>query len=226
MTRTLERRTSKAQPIELRAGKEGSPGTLTGYAIVFNSLSQNLGGFVERVLPGAADKSIADGVRVLARYNHDDNFLLGATDSGTVRLSADGTGVFYEVALPNTTAGRDVAELARRGDLRNSSFAFYVPPGGESWSFTEQDFPLRSLSAIQLVDVAPVNTPAYLDTTAAVRSLAAATGIDPARISTEHVEEIRAALRAEASDGGQAASHPTLRLSLAARHQAINEAMQ
>lgn len=194
--RTLERRTGKAQAIELRAGAEGSPGTLRGYAIVYNSLSQNLGGFVEQVAPGAADKSIADGVRVLARYNHDDNFLLGATDSGTVRLSSDGTGVLYEVDLPNTSAGRDVAELARRGDLRNSSFAFYTID--DDWGFTEQDFPVRTLRAVQLVDVAPVNTPAYLDTTAAVRSLAVAADLDPARIDAEHIDEIRAALRGDA----------------------------
>jgi hypothetical protein len=34
------------------------------------------------------------------------------------------------------------------------------------------DIPLRTLNAIKLVDVAPVNQPAYLDTSSAVRSLA------------------------------------------------------
>jgi len=227
MTRTLERRTGKAQPIELRAGRSGSPGVLAGYAIVFDSLSQNLGGFVERVAPGAVDKSLADGVRVLARYNHDDNFLLGSTDSGTVRLEADAVGLRYEVDLPDTTAGRDVAALAKRGDLRHSSFAFYVPPGGDEWGFTMGDFPLRTLNSIQLVDVAPVNTPAYLDTTAAVRSLAAATGIDPARISTEHVEEIRAALTGDAAPPtGRVDNHPAVRMSHAALRLAFAEAMQ
>ena len=218
MTRTLERRTGKAQPIELRAGRSGSPGALAGYAIVYDSLSQNLGGFVERVMPGAVDKSLADGVRVLARYNHDDNFLLGATDSGTVRLESDGIGLRYEVDLPDTTAGRDVAALAKRGDLRHSSFAFYVPPGGEDWGFTMGDYPLRSLTAIQLVDVAPVNTPAYLDTTAAMRSLAAATGIDPAAIASTPVEEVRAALRGEVPPSTeQADSHLAIQRALTAR---------
>jgi len=218
MTRTLERRTGKAQPIELRAGRSGSPGALAGYAIVYDSLSQNLGGFVERVMPGAVDKSLADGVRVLARYNHDDNFLLGATDSGTVRLESDGIGLRYEVDLPDTTAGRDVAALAKRGDLRHSSFAFYVPPGGEDWGFTMGDYPLRSLTAIQLVDVAPVNTPAYLDTTAAMRSLAAATGIDPAAIASAPLEEVRAALRGEAPQGtAQVDNHAAIQRALTAR---------
>lgn len=213
MTRTLERRTGKAQPIELRAGKDGSPGTLAGYAIVYNSLSQNLGGFVERVSPGAADKSIADGVRVLARYNHDDNFLLGATDSGTVRLSTDSTGVLYEVDLPDTSVGRDLAVLAARGDVRHSSFAFYTID--DEWGYTAQDFPLRTLNAVQLVDVAPVNTPAYMDTTAAMRSLAAATDLAVVPASPD---DILAALRGEAAPtDAQVENHAAVRKAMSAR---------
>lgn len=234
MTRILERRTGCSEPIELRAGRSGSPGTLAGYAIVYNSLSQNLGGFVERVSPGAANKSLADRVRVLARYNHDDNFLLGATDSGTVRLASDDTGLAYEVDLPDTSAGRDVAALAKRGDLRHSSFAFYVPPGGDDWGFTMGDFPLRTLNAIQLVDVAPVNTPAYLDTTVAARSLAAATGLDLARISPDNLDEIRAALRGRhegatgqrdthpaGTEGGQGETHPADVIPLSVRRRQV-----
>ena len=84
----------------------------------------------------------------------------------------------YEVDLPDTTAGRDVAVLMERGDVSQSSFAFYVPPDGDSWSTTEEGFPLRTLRQIQLVDVAPVNTPAYLDTEAGLRSLAESRGVD------------------------------------------------
>ena len=83
MSKAVEVRVGAHRPVELRTASDGT-GVLTGYAIVYNSLSQNLGGFVERILPGAADKSLADGVRVLARYNHDDNMLLGTTDAGTL----------------------------------------------------------------------------------------------------------------------------------------------
>jgi HK97 family phage prohead protease len=170
----IEIRTGKAAPVEFRKAAEGSksPGTLSGYAIVYNSLSRDLGGFVERVLPEATAKSLADQVRVMGRYNHDNNFLLGTTEAGTLRMVSDDKGLRYEIDLPNTSAGRDVAELSARGDLRYSSFAFVVPNGGDDWGFTEQDYPLRTIRAMQLIDVAPVNDPAYLDTTTALRSMA------------------------------------------------------
>jgi HK97 family phage prohead protease len=166
-----EIRTADLGVFELREAHSG-PGTLVGYAAVFNRQSQNLGGFVEQVDPGAFTRTLGmSELRVAARYNHDDNFLLGTTEGGTLTLSVDGTGLRYEVDLPDTTAGRDVAALARRGDLRYSSFAFRTLE--DDWSETEAGFPLRTLRAVQLVDVAPVNNPAYLDTSVAVRSLEA-----------------------------------------------------
>jgi HK97 family phage prohead protease len=162
-----------AHAVELRASDDGEGkglGTLTGYAAVFNRHSQNLGGFVEQVDPSAFNKSLADEVPVMARGNHDDAYLLGTTWAGTLRLSVDGTGLRYEVDLPDTTAGRDFKVLAERGDVKWSSFAFRTID--DEWGTTEQGFPLRTLRAVQLVDVAPVNSPAYLDTTVAARSLA------------------------------------------------------
>lgn len=167
MERGLEVRTA-AHAVELRAGDNGL-GTLVGYAAVFNRHSQNLGGFVEQVDPGAFAKSLADAVPVMARGNHEDSALLGTTWAGTLRLSADGTGLRYEVDLPDTSAGRDFRALAKRGDVKWSSFAFRTIE--DEWGVTEQGFPLRTLRAVQLVDVAPVNSPAYLDTTVAARAL-------------------------------------------------------
>ena len=192
MSKALEIRTGKARTVELRdADTDGALGVLRGYAIVWNTYSRNLGGFVEQVAPGAADKSLADQVRVMARYNHDNNYLLGTTDGGTLRLSVDGTGLLYEVNLPDTTAGRDVRALAARGDLRYSSFAFHVPPNGDEWSLTDEGFPLRTVRAIQLVDVAPVNDPAYLDSTAGLRSLAARTGMSLDDVRAADAEVIK-----------------------------------
>lgn len=156
--------------VELRASETGGPGTLIGYASVFNRLSQNLGGFVERVDPDAFNKSLSDGVPVVARFNHKDDFLLGTTEAGTLVLRKDGTGLQYEVDLPDTSVGRDLAVLAKRGDVRYSSFAFQTID--DEWGYTEDDFPLRTLRAVKLMDVAPVVSPAYRDTTAGLRSLA------------------------------------------------------
>lgn len=169
--RELEIRTA-ALAVELRAAGDGNGlGTLVGYAAVFNRHSQNLGGFVEQVDPGAFTKSLADAVPVMCRGNHDDAALLGTTWANTLRLDVDGTGLRYEVDLPDTSAGRDFRALAERGDVKWSSFAFRTID--DSWGVTEQSFPLRTLNAVQLVDVAPVNSPAYLDTSVGARSLAA-----------------------------------------------------
>ena len=169
MDQELEIRTA-ANTVELR--DSDGLGVLVGYAAVFNKRSQNLGGFVEQVDPGAFTKSLADNVPVMARGNHNDDMLLGTTWANTLRLEVDGTGLRYEVDLPDTSAGRDFRILAKRGDIKWSSFAFRTLE--DDWGFTEDDFPLRTLRSVQLVDVAPVNSPAYLDTTVAARNLEAA----------------------------------------------------
>lgn len=185
------------QPVELRAVEDG-PGVLTGYAATYNRYSQNLGGFVEQVAPGAFAKSLGDRVAVVARYNHDDNYLLGTTEAGTLTLESDTTGLRYDVVLPDTTAGNDVGKLAKRGDLRYSSFAFRVLE--DEWSVTDQGFPLRTLLNVQLVDVAPVNTPAYLDTSTGMRSLATHLHMEVADVEAAPLEEIRSRLNGEIPD--------------------------
>jgi uncharacterized protein len=153
--------------VELRA--RGDKPKIGGYAAVFKRLSQNLGGFVEEVAPTFFNKSRGDGwPDVLARYNHDDNMLLGTTGGGTLHLDIDETGLLYEVDPPASRA--DIVELVERGDVRQSSFAFIKFE--DDWGMSDQGFPQRTLISGQLVDVAPVNTPAYLDTTAGLRSLA------------------------------------------------------
>ncbi|MFN8147941.1 MAG: HK97 family phage prohead protease [Candidatus Nanopelagicales bacterium] len=190
----------RADRVEFRDAAAGSAavGVLAGYAAVYERLSQNLGGFVEKVAHGAFAQSLADNNPVLARYNHDDNQLLGTTEAETLRVSSDETGLPYDVDLPDTSVGRDVAVLAKRGDVRYSSFAFRTLE--DAWSVTDQGFPLRTLIKVQLVDVAPVNNPAYRDTSVGMRSLAERTGIDPADLTTVGVEEIRARLLKDAAE--------------------------
>lgn len=152
-------------PVELRA--RGDKRTIGGYAAVFNSPSQNLGGFVEVVERSFFNKSRSDGwPDVLARYNHDDNMLLGTTGGGTLRLDVDDNGLLYDVDPPAARA--DIVELVERGDVRKSSFAFRTFE--DDWTMTDQGFPQRTLLSGQLVDVAPVNMPAYQATSVAMRS--------------------------------------------------------
>jgi hypothetical protein len=105
---------------------------------------------------------------VLARYNHDDNMLLGTSGAGTLRLGIDDVGLDYQVDLPQSRG--DVYELVQRGDVRQSSFAFVAFE--DDWATSDQGFPLRTLVSGRLMDVSPVNTPAYEDTSVGLRSLA------------------------------------------------------
>lgn len=167
MSDPIERRYT-AGTIEVRA--TGAAPIIGGYALKFNRLSQNLGGFVERVAPGAVTKTVRDGGDVLARYQHRDEMLLGRVSAGTLRLAVDDVGLDYAADVPDTDYGRNLVVLAERGDVRHSSFAFRTMD--DDWSLTEQGFPMRTLLDVQLVDVAPVVSPAYLDTTSGMRSLA------------------------------------------------------
>ena len=168
----IERRTAN-EGVELR--EEGDTLTAIGYASVFDSLSQNLGGFVERVAPGAF-RSTLKQADVRALFNHEPDHLLGRTGNGTLRLSEDDRGLHYEVDLPDTTLGRDVATLLRRGDLYGSSFGFRVID--DSWSETEDGYPLRTLHEVALRDCGPVCFNAYPDASASLRSLAEDRGLD------------------------------------------------
>jgi len=155
-------------PVEVRAGSDKK--VIGGYAAKFERHSQNLGGFVEQIAPGAFNRSRGNGwPGVIARYNHDDNMVLGTIGGGTLRLSTDEIGLVYEVDLPQARA--DVYELVQRGDVRQSSFAFVTEMDGDEWTTTDQGFPLRTLTGVRLYDVAPVNTPAYEDTSVAMRSI-------------------------------------------------------
>jgi HK97 family phage prohead protease len=153
--------------VEVRMG--GEQRRIGGYAAKFGKLSRNLGGFVERVEPSFFNASRADGwPGVICRYNHDDNMLLGSVGGGTLRLEIDSEGLLYEVQPPSARA--DVTELIERGDVRYSSFAFRCLE--DDWSTSDGQYPMRSLIEGQTVDVAPVNSPAYMDATAGLRSLA------------------------------------------------------
>lgn len=153
--------------VEVRQDPGSKAPRIGGYAALFDRPSRNLGGFVEVVTRSFFDTARADGWDgVLCRYNHDDNYLLGTTPN-TLSLSVDTVGLRYDVTPPAARA--DIVELVERGDVKKSSFAFVKIE--DDWSTSEQGYPLRSLVVGNLIDVAPVNQPAYVETTAKLRSL-------------------------------------------------------
>lgn len=174
MTDRIQERRALRGRVETRGSSDGSM-LIGGYAAKFATRSQNLGGYVETIGSAFFNKSAADGwPGVMARYNHEDDWLLGTTAGETLTLSLDDVGLDYEVRLPSFRA--DIFELVERGDVSRSSFAFYTFE--DDWTLDDNGFPMRTLISGQLVDVAPVNTPAYTDTSTGLRSLAELRGVD------------------------------------------------
>ena len=148
---------------EVRESGDGM--TFVGYAAKFNSRSENLGGFVETIQPGAFRRSLRSRNDVKLLVNHDAGRVLASTRSGTMRLAEDNIGLRVEADLPNTTDGRDMAELLRRGDLSSMSFGFSVIK--DSWS---SDGTERALESVRLFEASIVAFPAYQATEASVRA--------------------------------------------------------
>lgn len=141
---------------------------LRGHAAVFDDLSQNLGGFREKIDPGAFDDVLNDDVRAV--FNHDPNFILGRTEAGTLKISTDAKGLVYEVELPDTSQGRDLAVSIERGDITQSSFRFSVED--DAWTEDDDGRTVRTIKKVaRLVDVSPVTYPAYLNADVGKRSL-------------------------------------------------------
>jgi HK97 family phage prohead protease len=149
---------------ELRA--EGDGMTFIGYAAKFNSPSEDLGGFVETIEAGAFRRSLRSRNDVKLLVNHDTGRVLASTRSGTMKLYEDEVGLRVEASLPNTSDGRDMAELLRRGDLNKMSFGFSVIK--DSWN---QEMTQRTLKSVRLFETSIVAFPAYAATEAMVRSL-------------------------------------------------------
>lgn len=166
-------RRSFATEFEVRAKPNGGV-VVEGHGAVFNKLSRNLGGFVEQIAPDAFKKTLADNPDVRALINHDPTHLLGRTRSGTLRLGTDSIGLAYEIDMPDRSDARDLMVSMERGDITQSSFAFFVVRGGDEWSETEDGMPLRTLRAVSIHngDVSPVTYPAYPDADSGLRERA------------------------------------------------------
>ena len=183
MSESLETRRIQINDFELREGPTGDGMSFTGYAAVFNSDSEPLP-FIERIAQGAFKKSLKSRMPIKMYMNHDSSMLLASTRSKTLRLQEDSKGLLVEADLPDTTVGRDLSVLMKRGDVDSMSFGFSVPSGGDKWS---DDGMSRELRQVRLHEVSVVTGfPAYKATSATVRSLdilARRTGVDADKLA-------------------------------------------
>lgn len=162
-------RSQYGEAVELRVSevRAASDDTLTvsGYAAVFDDIT-DIGYFKERIARGAFDGVMQDDVRLLINHT---GVPLARTTNGTLDLEVDDTGLRYTARLADTTEGRDLYKLIKRGDISQSSFAFTI--ADEDW---DRKANLRTITKMgALLDVSPVTYPAYPTTTVAARAKAA-----------------------------------------------------
>lgn len=150
---------------ELRA-KGGSK--IAGHAAVFNQLSEDLGGYREKIAPGAFSETLKTA-DIRALWNHNPDFVLGRNKANTLRLSEDEVGLATEYDFPDTGYARDLMTLITRGDVSQQSFGFMVLPGGSKWHMEDGGL-VRTLTNVELFDVSPVTYPAYPQTDVAARA--------------------------------------------------------
>lgn len=153
---------------ELRVLPDGDKKKITGYAAVFEKMSEDLGGFKEIIERGAFKKALKKS-DTRALWNHDPSVVLGRVSAKTLRLKEDEQGLRIEIDPPSWAGS--YMESIERGDVREMSFGFTVET--DKWE-TKDGMNLRTILAVrELPDVSPVTFPAYPDTSLALRSMQA-----------------------------------------------------
>lgn len=155
--------------VEVRADNDRM---VEGYALLFDTESQDLGGFIEIIEPTALD-GVIERSDIFCLLNHTDmRGILARSKKGTgsLLLDVDEKGLRYMFEAPKTSLGDELLEYLKRGDITGSSFAFDVKD--DEWDEIEDGRMKRTIKEFNyLYDVSPVWNPAYLDTTVAMRSL-------------------------------------------------------
>ena len=150
----VERRSDTGEPV------------ISGTAVVFNSLSKNLGGFHEIISPRAFDnffetRSESGGQPdVAALWNHDVGSVLGRTPN-TLQLHKDERGIHFRLTPPKSRP--EIVEAIERQDVRGASFAFVVDSdSGEKWSRDEEGRSIRTVEKVSdFFEISLVLQPAY-----------------------------------------------------------------
>lgn len=153
----------------------GDSRQIIGYALTFDSESEDLGGFTEIISSTALDNTDFSDVKAWLNHNPDRGILARSKNGkGSLQLTTDKVGLKYAFSSPNSSIGDELLEGLKRSDITQSSFAFTVPENGDTWEKRADGTYLRTINIIdKLYDVSPVYDPAYSSTsvTLAKRSL-------------------------------------------------------
>lgn len=193
-----EIRSIKARELRVERSADGQQQYLCGYAATFNTLSEDLGYFRERIVPGAFARALSEKQDVRHLKNHDPNMVLGRTKAGTTELSEDANGLRFRTLMPDTSYAKDLVTSVERGDIDECSFGFMAvrtnwidePDPDDPMGKAQRS--IRELHDVDLFDVSTVTYPAYPGTSAAM-----ARSLFPDGIPLEVRSRVQAAKRAQ-----------------------------
>lgn len=167
----VEKETRFLNQTEIQTNQESR--TIEGYALVFNSPSEDLGGFIEIIERSAIDENTIKRSDILVKLNHNNDKVLARSKKGkgNLELILDDKGLFYRFEAPDTPTGNECLEQVRSGVIDSSSFCFSLPKeGGDRWE-RKGNTVYRYITKIdKLYDVSPVYTPAYEATSCSKRA--------------------------------------------------------
>ena len=157
--------------------QSGSGRFIEGYAIVFNALSEDLGGFREIIRPSAITEDLINTSDIIANMNHRDDYMMARlrNGKGNIELTIDNHGLKFRFDCPNTAKGEELLQHVKRGEITQCSFCFgldYSDKGAEKWTYNADGTQVREILKIKkLYDISCVINPAYLATECQARDL-------------------------------------------------------
>tara|TARA_R110000824_G_scaffold301231_2_gene489248 strand:+ start:3023 stop:3619 length:597 start_codon:yes stop_codon:yes gene_type:complete len=161
MDKTYERRDYQIQDFEIREVDEQR--LISGMALPFNRTSTDLGGFVERIDPGAVDRTLENS-DVVMLWQHDSTDPITRESTG-LTLEVRDSGLYFQADASDFTERQ--LDLMDRGVVKQMSFGFVTV--SDEWDQKEKPV-VRTLLDIDLREISPVTWPAYSSTSVAVRS--------------------------------------------------------
>lgn len=180
----------------------GYIGALRG-TIPYNKDSHRLGKrgrnkqFIERIAPGAFDRSVNDG-EIMVMAGHTDDPLMGLARNGrNLTISSNESAMTWEALVPDTRAGKDLLHLVEMGIINGTSFEFEVDgPDGESWDSRDARTDGRLIKKATLRAFNPVTWPAYANSSLMVEVRRKDGRVEFAQPETEPAEEQAPEVRA------------------------------
>ena len=151
----MERR--KLRNVEVRADQEQR--TISGYAALFNSPSEDIG-FTEIVREGAFADTLSRDLKadpVYLLWNHDGGKPLASTGNGTLEIREDDKGLWFSAQVGGSSWAKDAIETVKSGLLGGMSFGFQ--PDVDTWADGT-----RYLDKVDLIEISCVTWPAYSET--------------------------------------------------------------